>query len=84
MISVTIWGVRAYGSEFTTVSTIPLTLCPIVHTVTVNITMQGQSLLQTSFEPTEVMSTYLLAFIVCDFGFISSPPGDAVQVNLLY
>ncbi|XP_041800155.1 aminopeptidase Ey-like [Chelmon rostratus] len=37
---------------------------------TINITKNNQSLLQTSFEPTEIMSTYLLAFVVCEFGFI--------------
>lgn len=35
----------------------------------VNVTMGGQDLLQTSYEPTKVMSTYLLAFAVCEFGF---------------
>lgn len=35
----------------------------------VNVTVDGQDLLQTSYEPTKVMSTYLLAFAVCEFGF---------------
>lgn len=34
--------------------------------------MNGNAIVQTSFEPTEIMSTYLLAFVVCDFGHISS------------
>uniref|UniRef100_A0A3Q0RHY1 Aminopeptidase n=1 Tax=Amphilophus citrinellus TaxID=61819 RepID=A0A3Q0RHY1_AMPCI len=39
----------------------------------VNITTSdGMDLIQTSFEPTEIMSTYLLAFIVCDFGYSES------------
>ncbi|XP_078103122.1 aminopeptidase Ey-like [Sander vitreus] len=35
----------------------------------VNITLDGHNLIQTRFEPTEIMSTYLLAFVVCDFTF---------------
>ncbi|XP_017284211.1 aminopeptidase Ey isoform X2 [Kryptolebias marmoratus] len=35
----------------------------------VNVTVNGEVLIQTSFEPTEIMSTYLVAFAVCDFGY---------------
>uniref|UniRef100_A0A3P9JIS9 Aminopeptidase n=1 Tax=Oryzias latipes TaxID=8090 RepID=A0A3P9JIS9_ORYLA len=35
-----------------------------------NIIVDGQDLVRTSFEPTKIMSTYLLAFAVCDFGHI--------------
>lgn len=49
-------------------------------------TMEGQNLTQTSFAPTEIMSTYLLAFVVCDFGHIKSTPEAKVLVivNLCY
>lgn len=32
-----------------------------------SVTVDDQELLQTSFEPTELMSTYVLALAVCDF-----------------
>ncbi|XP_068428480.1 aminopeptidase Ey-like isoform X2 [Clinocottus analis] len=48
----------------------------------VNITVNGQNWIQTSFEPTEIMSTYLLAFVVSDFTFISSPPGADVLIRI--
>ncbi|KAM6942737.1 aminopeptidase Ey-like [Xenentodon cancila] len=44
----------------------------------VNITVDGQNLIQTRFEPTEVMSTYLLAFVVCDFAYVSKPDEDVL------
>ncbi|XP_027871824.1 aminopeptidase Ey-like isoform X1 [Xiphophorus couchianus] len=48
----------------------------------VNITMNGESFIQTSFEPTEIMSTYLLAFIVCDFAYIGTNPDAAVLIRI--
>lgn len=47
----------------------------------VNITMGGQNVIQTSFEPTEIMSTYLLAFVVCDFAFVRTEPHADILVN---
>lgn len=38
--------------------------------------MEGQELLQTSYEPTKPMSTYVLALAVCDFGFRSTRLAD--------
>ncbi|XP_071753461.2 aminopeptidase Ey-like [Centroberyx gerrardi] len=49
---------------------------------TVNVTMDGHSVIQTSFEPTQVMSTYLLAFVVCEFAHISTPPGAEVLIRI--
>ncbi|XP_059208494.1 aminopeptidase Ey-like isoform X1 [Centropristis striata] len=46
----------------------------------VNIT--AQDLIQTSFEPTEIMSTYLLAFVVCEFSFITSNPQAEVLIRI--
>ncbi|XP_076012022.1 aminopeptidase Ey-like [Genypterus blacodes] len=48
----------------------------------VNMTMDGQSVTQTSFAPTEVMSTYLLAFVVCDFGHIRTPTEAEVLIRI--
>ncbi|XP_044046067.1 aminopeptidase Ey-like [Siniperca chuatsi] len=48
----------------------------------VSITVDGQNLIQTSFEPTEIMSTYLLAFVVCDFTFNETKPGADILIRI--
>lgn len=48
----------------------------------VDVTLEGQKLKQTSFEPTEIMSTYLLAFVVCEFTHIGSEPGAEVLIRI--
>ncbi|XP_067090947.1 aminopeptidase N-like [Osmerus mordax] len=48
----------------------------------INVTVTGCDIAtQTSFEPTERMSTYLLALIISDFSFLSSQEGD-VQIRI--
>uniref|UniRef100_A0A671LBD0 Aminopeptidase n=1 Tax=Sinocyclocheilus anshuiensis TaxID=1608454 RepID=A0A671LBD0_9TELE len=47
----------------------------------VNITADGTLVTRTTFAPTEVMSTYLLAFIVSDFGFIEQNI-DKLQIRI--
>uniref|UniRef100_A0A672ZKT2 Aminopeptidase n=1 Tax=Sphaeramia orbicularis TaxID=375764 RepID=A0A672ZKT2_9TELE len=46
-----------------------------------NIVIDGETLLKTVFKPTERMSTYLLAFIVSDFGYIQNSV-DGVLVRI--
>ena len=43
--------------------------------------MEGQELLQTSFEATKLMSTYVLALAVCDFAFREARLADNTLVG---
>uniref|UniRef100_A0A8C7N124 Aminopeptidase n=1 Tax=Oncorhynchus kisutch TaxID=8019 RepID=A0A8C7N124_ONCKI len=48
----------------------------------VNVTVNGQDVTRTSFQPTPLMSTYLLAFVVSEFGFIHSTEGEKVLIRI--
>lgn len=41
-------------------------------TDSISVTIEDQNVQKTTFEPTEKMSTYLLAFIVSDFAYINN------------
>uniref|UniRef100_A0A671SEP6 Aminopeptidase n=1 Tax=Sinocyclocheilus anshuiensis TaxID=1608454 RepID=A0A671SEP6_9TELE len=49
---------------------------------TKSITIDNQEVLQTRFEPTEKMSTYLLAFVVSEFTNIRSPPEANILIRI--
>lgn len=44
------------------------------------IVMDGLSVRKTTFDPTERMSTYLLAFLVCSFSFIQQDAGVTIRI----
>lgn len=48
------------------------------------VTVDGKDYVQTSFEATEIMSTYLLAFVVCKFEYLQSHTDDGVLVITVY
>uniref|UniRef100_A0A3B5M895 Aminopeptidase n=1 Tax=Xiphophorus couchianus TaxID=32473 RepID=A0A3B5M895_9TELE len=48
---------------------------------TATITVDGETLLQTTFEATEKMSTYLLAIIVSDYAHLSTTQGN-IQIRI--
>ncbi|XP_063046293.1 aminopeptidase N-like [Engraulis encrasicolus] len=49
---------------------------------TVNTTHEGQMVSITTFEPTPIMSTYLLAFVVCEYEFIRTPATEKVLIRI--
>ncbi|XP_034142912.1 aminopeptidase N [Esox lucius] len=53
-----------------------------MNVASVNVTVDGQDVTQTSFQATPIMSTYLLAFVVSEFDFIRSPEGEKVLIRI--
>ncbi|XP_012674825.2 aminopeptidase Ey-like isoform X1 [Clupea harengus] len=53
-----------------------------METETVNTTMEGVEVSITTFEPTPIMSTYLVVLVVCEFDYIRSPEGGKVLVRV--
>lgn len=56
------------------------TLCVCVFSDTVNTTIDGVAVIQTKFEPTKKMSTYLLAIVISDYTHISAQ-GDTLVTD---
>lgn len=56
----------------------------LLFTGMVNITIDGQDVSQTTFNPTKLMSTYLLAFVICDYSHIKTQDIPDVLVSSLY
>ncbi|XP_045068708.1 aminopeptidase N-like isoform X2 [Coregonus clupeaformis] len=59
-----------------------LALANGMNLASVNVTVNDQDVTRTSFKPTPLMSTYLLAFVVSEFDFIRSPEGEKVLIRI--
>lgn len=69
-----------YFTHFSFNVKFPAFLSLSVSTGSINVTVDGKDVLQTTFEGTEIMSTYLLAFVVCEFGFLENKTDAGVLV----